>query len=290
MKYNGIITFDLDGTLLSTNSDAKNCYLKAFKKTFDIDNIKEPIFKGGIDQSILFNLCSSNGIKLDEFSKKLFIENYLKHLEDYSDFSSWYIFDFVLDFLQILKESGYLLVLVSGNFYETGIFKLNKSSLSTFFDYLSLNNHEMSRLDLMKKAIEFSIKINLKILAHFGDAITDITSSHFFNIPAFLFLPGMDLMNNTNLINDIVKHLKIENFQDYIQNFLNIYLVRQTDYLSYSNLSLTHELSTDKYQNSIMTSIHKNKENNLLFIFNSYKDIINNFNYLIKSKILEKGE
>jgi len=277
MKYKGIITFDLDGTLISTKSSAKRAYINAFKKTFNIYEINEPNFKGGVDLEILSNLCKRYGIELNSKNKKTFIDNYLKILENESDFESWYVYENAHDFLVFLKNLGFLLVIVSGNYYETGIFKLKKTYLDKYFEFLSFNNNERTRIELMQKAMEFAKNNELKILAHFGDAYSDIISSIHFNITPFLFLPEID----EQLLFDLKKMLEVKLLVSDISM-----LESQINSFYFINSSSINEMGLKIDKSFLESSIRNNKN---LFIFKSYKEIKDNFENTFNFNYINSG-
>lgn len=274
MKYRGAITFDIDGTLLSTRSEAKSCYLLAFKQTFEIEDIDEPVFKGGIDLEILKNLCKTYKINLNKKLQEKFINNFIINLENKTNINNWLIYNNVERFLFKLKDMGFLLYIVSGNFYKTGLFKLEKTNLCNYFDFLSLNEKESSRLELMKKAKDYAKENNLNIIAHFGDAYHDIMTSYFFNIPSFLFIPD----------------IKYENYKDFcidLKENLLLYEINQI----FDNLNYFYYIDSLKIEKIFVEySQNENKENkNMLLIFNSYKNIESNFENIIKLDIFNIG-
>ncbi len=273
MAYKGIISFDLDGTLISTNPEAKSCFLNAFQKTFDISNFKEPNFKGGVDLAILSNLCKENEIKLNKKQIRQFIKNYIFELENKTNPKKWLVFDYVTEFLNFLKELGFLIVLVSGNYYETGFIKLAQTSLNKYFSFFALNSVELTRIDLMRKIITFANEKNQKVVAHFGDDFSDIMASVHFNIPAFLFLPDVKISSYEDFLKKTKIQLtneKIKNTIDKIQYIFDLY---SFDYLNIDNVD----------------NSDTKKIGNILFIYNSYKLLFTKFENLIKSSILDIG-
>ncbi len=277
MKYKGIITFDLDGTLITTASKAKKSYIDAFKKTFNIYDIDEPNFKGGVDLEILSNLCKNYGINLNPENEKTFIQNYLKNLENIGNFESWLAYEYVYDFLKFLKNLGFLLVIVSGNYYETGIFKLKKTYLDKYFVFLSFNNKEKSRIEIMQKAMQFAKDNILKIYAHFGDAFSDIVTSLHFDITPFLFLSEIDQKWFSNFKSKLKAKLLVKDIT-LLENKINsIYFINSS---SINEL----DLKTEKYP---MKPSINSKQN--LFIFNSYREIKNNFENIINLCIINSG-
>ncbi|MFN3410617.1 MAG: HAD family hydrolase [Exilispira sp.] len=274
MKYRGAITFDIDGTLLSTNSQAKSCYLMAFKQTFEIEDIDEPVFKGGIDLEILKNLCKTYKINLNNKLLEKFINNFLINLENKTNINNWLIYNNVERFLSRLKDMGFLLYIVSGNFYKTGLFKLEKTNLCNYFDFLSLNEREFSRLELMKKAKDYAKENNLNIIAHFGDSYHDIMTSYFFNIPSFLFIPDIKYENYKDFCIDLNENLLLYDINQIFDNL---------NYFFYIDSLKTEKIYVEYSQN-------KNKENkNILLIFNSYKNLESNFENIIKLDIFNIG-
>lgn len=281
MKYKGVITFDLDGTLISTQSEAKNCFLAAFKKTFNVDNIEEPLFKGGVDLEILSRLCQNINISLNSELKNLFIENYMNKLRTMANYKNWFIHENAENFLKFLKDAGFILVLVSGNFFETGIIKLEKTYLKEYFSFLALNSMEKNRIDLMKNALLYSKEKGLKLISHFGDAYSDIVCAYNFNIPSFLFLPDFNGLNKNSLFNDLIEKLQIENIDNIIEKTKEIFYIDSTK---------ISKIDTNKFDMKNEFSQTFNLENaNLLIIFNSYEDVKNNFENLINLNILEIG-
>lgn len=288
MKYKGVITFDLDGTLISTQSEAKISYISAFKQTFNLDSIVEPIFKGGVDYAILENLCKEYDILLNNDLKDKFIENYLYNLEKKSNISNWFTYDNVIDFLSFLKDSGYILAIVSGNYYQTGIFKLKSTKILDYFSFLAFNDDEKDRISIMKKAIRFAEQKKLKVIAHFGDAFSDIIASHYFHIPSFLFISSLKYSGFNDLAELIKKNLLIDNL-DLIFSKLN--------YIFYLGSNSIEKIYIDKSKGDDRLKfcrehdtkmIDVNKEEFLL-IFNSYREIKNNFEKLIVLDIFKKG-
>ncbi len=273
MKNKGIITFDLDGTLISTQSEAKQAYIKAFKKTFNLDYIDEPIFKGGVDLQIFKTLCNNYGLEFNYENEKKFIKNYLFFLKKESNPENWFVYDKAHEFLSLLKKSGFLLVIVSGNYFETGIYKLQKANLIKYFSFLSFNSKENTRNELMQKAIEFARSENLKILGHIGDAYSDVMTSCHFNITPFLFISEKNDELFLNFKNYIISKLLVDDFNKLEDKINSFY------FLNSSSISKLYSNNIEK-EDSFVNIKQK------LFIFNSYYDIHNIFMDLIESNLL----
>ncbi len=244
MKY---YIFDIDGTLLHTNSDGKNAFFTAFEKQFGIKLAQDISFVGGMDNIIYKHLLDSNFIPIysnthDEDKKNaLFIRSYNKFKELYINEleknyklsnkrrgKKWIIYEKVHELLDFLHKNGDKILCVTGNMKLGAEFKLNVIGKINCFDYISHCDMHKNRYEILKTAIDYikdnNSNVNIQDDIYFiGDAPAD-----------------MEAAKEAN-----VSFLGIGNRFSSLQN-------KYDDYLYFNNFSKFYKYMIDKQSHNIL--------------------------------------
>ncbi len=233
-----LISFDLDGTLLFTNKEGKDSFLKGFNFYLPpghayIDEI-DISFKGGVDFKIFCELCKMFNIKANKTLFENFSNKYLEFFKNYSTPSKWIIYEGIFEFLSSLRQKGIECTVVSGNLYDTGIFKLKSANLYEYFSFFAFNNFEKNRINIMKKIMKYSDKNNFYYIAHVGDSISDIQSSFNFSLPSIYFADKISDMDVDKLLFQVNTNLNILKFSETQDETIKLFILNLKNKISKS--------------------------------------------------------
>jgi|YNPMSStandDraft_1061717.scaffolds.fasta_scaffold00031_16 phosphoglycolate phosphatase-like HAD superfamily hydrolase len=179
--------FDIDGTLLNTNSAGKKAFKEAFESTYNVlipEDFFGISFLGGVDLSIYKQLLQIMEIKKNKLNK--FLDNYEYLLSNKYNKKkyNWIFSENLEEYFNNLKKNNFLLTVATGNFYKTAYIKLKEINILNFLDFIGACENETKREDILLKAINFAKLYNIESNNTFyiGDAISDQLAANSLNI------------------------------------------------------------------------------------------------------------
>ncbi|MDP6692975.1 MAG: HAD hydrolase-like protein [Phycisphaerales bacterium] len=173
-----LVLFDIDGTMLSSEGVGVRSIEQAgeamFDKPFSLSGI--PI-GGRLDPLIWKEACARHGIEDQESHHDAFRSCYTEILRVNLENTTVHLMPGVLELLSELVEGGHTLGLVTGNYEETGLMKLEAAGIdTTLFVANAWGTDGLVRADLPPYAISQHWKDEPVVLI--GDTVCDVTSGH----------------------------------------------------------------------------------------------------------------
>ena len=177
------LIFDLDGTLLDTLLDLQIATNYALNKYNLPSRSYEEVrtFVGNGNRKLMERAIGDNKhVNIDEILN-VFYDYYKEHLLDNTK-----PYDGIIQTLNILKEQGYKLAVVSNKFND-GLVKIVDSYFKGIFD-ISIGENEKEGIkkkpapDMVYKAID-ELKSNLNKSIYIGDSETDILTARNSKLP-----------------------------------------------------------------------------------------------------------
>lgn len=177
-----LVLFDIDGTLLYSQGNARYALLDAIKKVCG-NNINESISMAGkTDRLIIYDVLSENYSKnevLEIFPK--IVPHYLESLKNYFTKDRGVgVFDGVMEILLSLKDKDEILLgLLTGNIKEGAQIKLGVYDLFDFFQLGAFGDDGFYRNELPDVAVKrakdkFNKEFIEKDIIIIGDTIHDV--------------------------------------------------------------------------------------------------------------------
>ncbi|TWU37789.1 Phosphoglycolate phosphatase [Novipirellula aureliae] len=161
------LLFDIDGTLLLTNNGGRGALQQALQREFELDDAKVDIaFCGRTDRDIVDELLILNDRAANDENRRRLQRVYLsifpKILNDYGG----ELLPGVAELLdQLAADSKLCLSVMTGNFQESAIHKLDHFGIRHYFRFIIGGDHDAHRDDLARRA-------RIKILQMAGEAAT----------------------------------------------------------------------------------------------------------------------
>jgi phosphoglycolate phosphatase len=151
------LLFDIDGTLIVTNSTGTHALDKVLRFTFGLNrpclNVK---FGGRTDFSLLREVLQLNGIPPNEENFQTFTTAYRSQLPESLTQCGGSVLPGVLDLLQRLKDHADIRCsIMTGNLKETATQKLEHFGLLGFFDSVFGGDHDADRRHLARRTALF---------------------------------------------------------------------------------------------------------------------------------------
>ncbi len=173
-----LILFDIDGTMLSSEGVGVRSMEQTgevmFGKPFSLSGV--PI-GGRLDPLIWKDACKHHGIKDHASHHEEFRSQYAEILCENLKNTAVTILPGISELLQQLTAATYTLGLVTGNYKETGLLKLEAASIDiTLFVANAWGTDGNVRADLPPHAIAQHDKLEPVVLI--GDTSHDVTSGH----------------------------------------------------------------------------------------------------------------
>ena len=173
-----LILFDIDGTMLSTEGVGVRSMEQTgelmFGKPFSLSGIS---FGGCLDPLIWKDACKRHGIEDHASHHKEFRAQYTEILCENLKKTTVTILPGIAELLQQLTTATYTLGLVTGNYKETGLMKLEAAAIDTSpFVANAWGTDGNVRADLPPHAIAQHDKLEPVVLI--GDTSHDVTSGH----------------------------------------------------------------------------------------------------------------
>jgi len=183
-KYQKLVLFDIDGTLIAGKHGHAKSYSDAIKAIHNIDfEVDWRGVQGMTDQQILTECLLKKGISkeiIQENMDKYMIEMEKSFNKSIAD-NSIYPLEGVKELIIRLKSGGVFLGLVTGNLVSIAQTKLEKLNLWKYFDVGGFGSDDIDRTNLVKLAIRraeknFNFKFDNNVFL-FGDAPQDIKAA-----------------------------------------------------------------------------------------------------------------
>ncbi len=129
-----LILFDIDGTLIHTGGAGTTSLNKAFYKLFGIkDAFKSISMAGKTDIQIMKQGLSSHGLPDMDGNVEALINGYLQYLKDEINNPQRKFKPGIIEMLDLLKEQGMTLGLLTGNLEKGAKIKLSPFGLNEYF-------------------------------------------------------------------------------------------------------------------------------------------------------------
>lgn len=207
-----LVIFDIDGTLINSNSIDSDCFLSAFKLEFGFTNISSNwakytnITDSGIAQEIFIE-------KLGRLPTQVELENIKKcfvNLLQESFHENPNLFSEILGSGQILAElrvnQDWCVAIATGGWYDSAILKLEKANLNIQGIPLASSDDGIVRDDIVNCAISKSKAIyqvrEFQKIVFVGDGVWDEATAYNLNI---------DFLGRENKLDNILLHAGVEN-------------------------------------------------------------------------------
>ena len=178
------LLFDIDGTLLKCNGAGKSSLIKATIETFGTAGEMEKVdFQGKTDPIILkesLNTMGFNSMDIHEKTNELKTK-YFKYLRSDLKTHDPILLPGVKDILSKLKKNEKILLgLLTGNFKESAMIKLEHFSIENYFKFGAYGDdgeHRNQLPHVAQKRINQSMGMDIKFedMIIIGDTVHDIT-------------------------------------------------------------------------------------------------------------------
>jgi len=161
------LLFDIDGTLLLTNNGGRGALQLALEHEFELDDAKVDIaFCGRTDRDLVDELLIVNDREPNDENRqrlqRVYLSLFPKVLNDFGG----ELLPGVAELLgQLAEDSQLCLSVMTGNFHESAIHKLDHFGIRHYFQFIVGGDHDAHRDDLARRARE-------KILQMSGEAAT----------------------------------------------------------------------------------------------------------------------
>ena len=186
MRYRIIkaLLFDIDGTLLKCNGAGRSSLTKATRETFGtVGNMYKVDFQGKTDPIILKESLSTMGIDNLDIQQKTeqLKSRYFKYLKDDLRTHDPILLPGIKEILSKLKNNkNVILGLLTGNFNESAMIKLEHFSLNDYFAFGAYGDDGEHRNQLPHVAKQRIINstgldIDFKDMIIIGDTVHDIS-------------------------------------------------------------------------------------------------------------------
>lgn len=148
-----ILLFDIDGTLLITDSGGKGALERALADEFQLGSVDADIdFAGRTDRSLLVELLQRNGIDPSEPNQNRLSRRYAQYLPTVLQQRGGRVLPGVMELLhQVTAHSELVCYAMTGNLAETGAHKLKHFGLLHFFDDVFGGDHDVQREELARR-------------------------------------------------------------------------------------------------------------------------------------------
>jgi phosphoglycolate phosphatase len=148
-----VLLFDIDGTLLITDSGGKGALELALADEFSLDRVDVDIeFAGRTDRSLLTDLLHRNGLQPSDENQRRLAERYAGYLPDVLHQRGGQVLPGVTEMLhKIAAQSERLCYVMTGNLAVTATHKLNHFGLLHFFEGVFGGDHDIQREDLARR-------------------------------------------------------------------------------------------------------------------------------------------
>lgn len=178
------LLFDIDGTLLVTNSGGKGALERAFHGEFGVVEAKTDIkYSGRTDRAILGDLLQRNELPDDLHHRQRLLQRYKQFLPTELKRRGGRVLPGVLELLNLLSGRENLRCYVmTGNLAHTATMKLEHFGLLTYFSQIFGGDHDRLRDDLARRTAEDLASLHGEAAARdvivIGDTPDDVRCGH----------------------------------------------------------------------------------------------------------------
>ncbi len=190
------ILFDIDGTLLMTNSGGATALRQAMSDEFGLRDPRTEIqFGGRTDRSILTELLTINDLADTQANRDRLRDRYVELFPETLRKVGGKLMPGVLPLLDAVNRDGGLRsYIMTGNFHATGQCKLDHFGLSNFFRGIFGGDHDSDRDHLARRTSD-SIALrygrqSISELWVIGDTVADIRCGHAINAKVIAVCTG----------------------------------------------------------------------------------------------------
>jgi phosphoglycolate phosphatase-like HAD superfamily hydrolase len=217
---NGVILWDIDGTLISTQRDSNiNLHQKVLEDCGF--GIIEPNFEtqGVTDWEILSRLLSSIKYSVTENELEIIIEK-LDMLSEESDKKSSFVpLPGVSNFLKNFATKFWIQGVLTGNTSNRTFAKLKHASIANYFDqdYIFCCKFNEKRIDIANRAEKHIVSQHLKTIVIVGDTPSDIEVAREINAKVISVATGKFSKNDLKSHNPdlLIRNLKFSSKKVY---------------------------------------------------------------------------
>ena len=189
-----ILLFDIDDTLLTSGGAGAKALRETFEQMFRIKNAFDGAhFSGKTDPQIIREGLEKHGLEIKLLA--VVQKKYLFFLRRFISNPQKKLFPGVKKALTLLKEKGYPLGILTGNFIEGAEIKLSAFDLNSFFIAGAFGSDSDDRNQLLPFAVKRfekkGIKRKAKEIILIGDTPRDITCAKVYKAKAVGVCTGM---------------------------------------------------------------------------------------------------
>jgi phosphoglycolate phosphatase len=147
------LLFDIDGTLLLTNSGGTGALERAFLEEFGVTDARTDIqYAGRTDRRILGELLQRNGLPDDEQHRHRLLHRYTGFLPTELALRGGHVLPGVIELLdQLTQRDDLLCCVMTGNLQHTATTKLQHFGLLRYFRGIFGGDHDHDRNDLARR-------------------------------------------------------------------------------------------------------------------------------------------
>ncbi len=161
MKYNKLVLFDIDRTLIEGSSAHINAFSRAIERVHGIKVTLDFRLDGLTDIQIIMKMLEKKGLEKETISSKIHecIREIVKEYLVNSYAENMKLLPGVKDLLEELRNQNILIGLVTGNIEDIAWHKLERAGIREYFSLGGFGNEGFNRKDLIKVAIEKAEKM-----------------------------------------------------------------------------------------------------------------------------------
>lgn len=148
-----MLLFDIDGTLLITDSGGKGALERAMSDEFQLESVDADIeFAGRTDFALFTELLHRNGIEPSQQHRERLARRYSKYLPSVLEERGGEVLPGVTSLLEdVSNHNGSRCYVMTGNLAETATHKLRHFGLLHYFDGVFGGDHDSNRDDLARR-------------------------------------------------------------------------------------------------------------------------------------------
>ncbi|MDX9759967.1 MAG: HAD hydrolase-like protein [Bacteroidota bacterium] len=190
-QYLRLVLFDIDGTLISTNGVAKQCFVDAMEEVLGVATAGRGYdFGGKTDPQIFAEIVRASGLPESTITTHAdaVFASFFQRLEHALDADNVTVMPGVRTLLEALKrEEAATLALLTGNMLQGARIKLTPPDLLGYFSFGAFGNDAYHRHDLPEIAVaraydRTGATFRAKDIVIIGDTVHDIDCGRHLNV------------------------------------------------------------------------------------------------------------